>query len=107
MIRRHRELYRELDHLYEIGGDDATDAPEYMAAADEATALASRIVAAPAATQTDVAAKRRFIREMNFLDQDSGFLGELIQMILRLDAEADGVVATGKPIVQVEADTTA
>jgi hypothetical protein len=44
MIRRHGETFREMDRLYALNGDDAFDSPEYVAVADEAMDLESRIV---------------------------------------------------------------
>ena len=79
-----------MDRLYALGGDDITDEPEYEAASSEAMALEGMIVATLAERKSDVAAKWRFIIKMNFLDEDSGYLGKLIEMILRRDAEAVG-----------------
>jgi hypothetical protein len=94
MICRHRELYRAMDRLYDLGGDDATDLPEHRAAMVESIELENRIVATPSKSRVDDAAKRRFITQTNFITANPGLamgdLHDLVEMILRLDAERVG-----------------
>jgi hypothetical protein len=109
MIRRHGELLCEMDQIYAIGGDDATDGPGYQAASDSAMDLENRIVATQPTTRAEVAAKLRFIKKIKFVTPygslQTGDLGALVQMILRMDEERIGAGKTRKP--QVAAGATA
>ena len=91
MVRRHGELFREMDRLYALGGDAAADGDGYQAASQEATDLENRIVATRAKSRADITAKQRFIRDTAFISGDgcdTGDLHTLVEMILQLDAEA-------------------
>jgi hypothetical protein len=100
IIRRHRQTFREMDRLYALNGDDAFDGPEYEAVADEAMDLESRIVNTLAESPADVAAKRRFIRDVGFFD-DNGYLGRLMGMILQLDGAAVDPITASEPEIQI------
>jgi hypothetical protein len=102
MTRRHRETFREMDRLYTLNGDDAFDGPEYEAVAYEAMDLESWIVNTLAKSPGDVAAKRRFIRDMGFFE-DNGYLGRLMGRILQLDGAAVGPITTSEPVIQMAA----
>jgi hypothetical protein len=102
MIRRHRQAFREMDRLYALNGDDAFDGPEYEAVADEAMDLDSRIVNTLAKSPADVAAKRRFARDVGFFD-DHGYLARLMGMILQLDGAAVGPITASEPEIQITA----
>ncbi len=94
MIRRHCDLYRLTDRLYAAGGDAATDTPEYNAAIEETIELEHKIVATPATSRADIAAKWAFIKRTDFVSGtpggDTGNLHRLVAMILQLDVETVG-----------------
>ncbi len=92
MIRRHRDLYREMDRLYELGGDDATDGPAYQAASDEAIDLETTIAVWWPKTAKGEAARLRFLgMHPDIVD---GFdVGNLLATIAELNAER---VAAGR-----------
>jgi hypothetical protein len=91
MIKRHAEIYRETDRMYEVGGDDACDTEEYRELSNEELRLNGLILAVRASRKSDVATKWRFIlKHADILDQDQGCLGWLIEAIIRLDADAVG-----------------
>ena len=101
MIRRHRKTFRDMDRLYALNGDDAFG-PEYEAVANEAMDLENRIVNTPAKSPADVAAKRRFIRDVGFFD-DHGYLARLMGMILQLDGAAVDPIAASEPEITAAA----
>lgn len=90
MIRRHRDLYRQMDDLYEVGGDDVTGTEAYETLSSEAIELEAAIVAERPERKGDVGAKRQFILKMDFLSEDEGYLGRLLEALLARDAEAVG-----------------
>ena len=72
LVRRHRELYDLCEDLYAAGGDAATDTPEYVAATEETIELEHRIVATPATSTADIAAKWAFIKRTDFVSGTPG-----------------------------------
>jgi len=86
MIARHGELFQRMDAIYERGGDDATESPEYRDADAESGDFEFSIVATPATTVMGLAAKQLWMRVhadlVEVLDIET-----LIARILELDAE--------------------
>ena len=64
--------------------------------------LENRIVNTPAKSPADVAAKRRFIRDVGFFD-DHGYLARLMGMILQLDGAAVDPIAASEPEITAAA----
>jgi hypothetical protein len=93
MIERHKSLFREMDRLVGLHGDDASDLLEYEAASHEAMDLEDRIVATRANTRKGLGAKWRFICKTEYVSDrglDTGDLNSLVAMILRMDVETIG-----------------
>lgn len=85
IIRRHDHAWKRMDDLVAIGGDDATDTPEYQAASWETVDLEYRVTAYPVQTEDGNAAKLAFMRKYDLvgsLDAET-----LIEVISELDAE--------------------
>jgi hypothetical protein len=92
MIERHGELAREMDRLIVVGGDDATDSPEYQAASKEALDLEIIIAVWPAETTNGEEARLRFMRmHPDFVDCCD--VETLLETIQKLNAKR---IAAGK-----------
>jgi hypothetical protein len=70
MIKRHAELMREMDRLYEIGSDAATDTEEYRALSNEAIDLEPIVATARACTRDEYAAQVKFINRVDLPEDD-------------------------------------
>jgi hypothetical protein len=87
MIRRHAEMYREMDRLYEVGGDRATYTQEYQALSDGSIELEPIVAYARATTPDEYAAQVKFINRVGLPEDD------MIEIAWRLgrSARAPGI----------------
>jgi hypothetical protein len=85
------EMAQRYDALEKVFAGFSDKDPRVPPMLDEFTELENRIVATPATSREELAAKQRFIRKTKFVTQEdcgeTGDIGELVSMILRLDAE--------------------
>jgi hypothetical protein len=70
MIRRHAECWCEMERMYEVGSDDATDTKEYRALSDEAIELEWIVATATAHTSVEYSAQVKFINRVDLPEED-------------------------------------
>lgn len=70
MIKRHAEMYREMERLYEIGSDAATSTREYRVLSDAAIELEPIVAYARATTPDEYAAQVKFINRVSLPEDD-------------------------------------
>jgi hypothetical protein len=70
MIKRHAEMYREMDRLYEVEGDNALGTKEYLALRDDSMDLEKIVSTARVYTSDEYREQVKFINRVEFSEDN-------------------------------------